>query len=338
MRPGDECDAVIDRFVPGGHALAHVDGRTVFVRHGLPGEHVRLRITEVSRKAIRADVIDVHHASSARVTPPCALAGVCGGCDFQHIRLDDQRLIKADVLADALRRQAGIEAYVPVEAVPGDDTGLRWRTRVTWQVDAAGRRGFYRHRSHDVVPVTDCLITAEHAREVSDDDPFTQVHRGIASVLTATVVDLAAPQPTDHWWDLYGGTGLFARALAPLVAWVDVVDTSQAALDSLVGQRNITTHAAPVATWITGGTVDGVVVDPPRSGLERGVVAAIAACTPRTIVMVSCDPVTFARDLARFAEQGYVHDRIRAFDAFPMTRHLEVVASLVREGVKSVQD
>ena len=54
----------------GGHCVARVDGRVVFVRHALPGERVRLRITEVTKRFARADAVDVLDASPHRVTPP----------------------------------------------------------------------------------------------------------------------------------------------------------------------------------------------------------------------------------------------------------------------------
>ncbi|MFD2350350.1 TRAM domain-containing protein [Nonomuraea ferruginea] len=77
---------------------------------------------------------------------------------------------------------------------------------------------------------------------------------------------------------------------------------------------------------------DLVVVDPPRAGLGRDVVSRVAALEPSRVVYVSCDPATLARDLAWLAERGYPLADLRAFDAFPMTHHVECVALLVRAG------
>ncbi|MDQ2709099.1 MAG: class I SAM-dependent RNA methyltransferase, partial [Actinomycetota bacterium] len=73
---------------------------------------------------------------------------------------------------------------------------------------------------------------------------------------------------------------------------------------------------------------DVVVADPPRRGLGREVVHALADAAPRRLVYVACDPASLARDLASFAERGYQLADLRAFDAFPMTHHLETVALL----------
>jgi tRNA/tmRNA/rRNA uracil-C5-methylase (TrmA/RlmC/RlmD family) len=72
------------------------------------------------------------------------------------------------------------------------------------------------------------------------------------------------------------------------------------------------------------------VADPPRKGLGRNMVDALAAYGPARIVYVACDPASLARDLALFADRGYRLDALRAFDAFPMTHHMECVALLQR--------
>jgi tRNA/tmRNA/rRNA uracil-C5-methylase (TrmA/RlmC/RlmD family) len=75
---------------------------------------------------------------------------------------------------------------------------------------------------------------------------------------------------------------------------------------------------------------DLVVLDPPREGARRTVVAQIVDRTPRRVAYVACDPAALARDLATFAELGYPLHRLTAFDLFPMTHHVECVALLER--------
>ena len=89
---------------------------------------------------------------------------------------------------------------------------------------------------------------------------------------------------------------------------------------------------ADVATHLRRWTpprIDLVVADPPRSGMGADVVRRLAALRPQRIAYVSCDPATFARDLSVFAEHGYRMDGLRAFDAFPMTHHVECVGVLL---------
>ena len=75
---------------------------------------------------------------------------------------------------------------------------------------------------------------------------------------------------------------------------------------------------------------DLVVLDPPREGAKRAVVEQIVDRRPRAVAYVACDPAALARDLALFAEHGYRLERLRAFDLFPMTHHVECVALVVR--------
>ena len=77
---------------------------------------------------------------------------------------------------------------------------------------------------------------------------------------------------------------------------------------------------------------DLVVLDPPRTGAKRRVVEGIVGLSPRAVAYVACDPAALARDVAIFAELGYVLTGLRAFDLFPMTSHVECVAHLVKSG------
>lgn len=160
---GDERTVDIGPIAHGGHFIAHSDGRTLFVRHALTGERVRVRITEVNRRIVRADAIEILSPAAARVLPPCswAHAGGCGGCDFQHVALDEQLTLKTQVLREALQRFAGVaDSDVLVEPLPGFDDGLHWRSRMRWGTDAQGSLGLRRHRSHALVPVDSCLLAA----------------------------------------------------------------------------------------------------------------------------------------------------------------------------------
>ena len=165
---GDEVVVQVGPVAHGGHCVARHEGRVLFVRHTLPGERVRVRITEAKtgQRFARGDAVEVLAASEHRVTPPCPYAGpgLCGGCDFQHVALPEQRALKAAVVREQFARLAGIDVAVDVEPVPGDTDGLGWRTRVEFAVTDDGTPGLRRHRSHDVLAVKDCLIAHDRVR------------------------------------------------------------------------------------------------------------------------------------------------------------------------------
>jgi tRNA/tmRNA/rRNA uracil-C5-methylase (TrmA/RlmC/RlmD family) len=154
-------EVVTGSIAAGGGCVARAeDGRVVFVRHALPGERVVAEVTAETKSFLRADAVEVLEPSDDRVVPPCRLAGPgrCGGCDWQHVALPAQRALKGSLVAEQLRRLAGIDRAVEVEEVPGAPDGLGWRTRVRFAVDRTGRVGLHRHRSHDIEPVAHCPL------------------------------------------------------------------------------------------------------------------------------------------------------------------------------------
>lgn len=352
---GDEFEVEIERVAHGGHCVARLEGpdgrkRVVFVRHALPGELVRVAVTELEKSFLRADAIEVLKPSPDRVEPPCPLAHPdgCGGCDFQHATLPAQRTLKEAVIVEQFSRLADVQVDVTVEEVLPT---LHWRTRMQYVPLPGGRRGLRKHRSHAIIEVDDCLIAAPNAREPSREvvtetvlghsfrvagDGFWQVHPAAPQLLTETVLAMLAPQPGESVLDLYAGVGLFSSFLAEAVGSAGHVTSvegdrtaSRLAGANLARFPQVTVTCAPVERAVTGprGT-DLVVLDPPRVGAKRRVVEAIVALEPRAVAYVACDPAALARDVSYFAEAGYRMQTLRAFDLFPMTHHVECIALL----------
>ncbi|MGW4324791.1 class I SAM-dependent RNA methyltransferase [Nocardia sp. NPDC004573] len=143
----------------GGFCVARHEGRVVFVRHGLPGELVRVRVTEDRGGSFcRADAVEVLEPSSDRVPATCPVSGPGGAgcCDFSFATPVAQRALKAAVVAEQLRRLAGIEREVLVEPIGSGDVIGGWRTRVRLAIDAQGRAGVHRYRSTDVIADLRC--------------------------------------------------------------------------------------------------------------------------------------------------------------------------------------
>jgi tRNA/tmRNA/rRNA uracil-C5-methylase (TrmA/RlmC/RlmD family) len=389
-------EAEIGKVAHGGHCVTRYDGRVVFVRHTLPGERVRVRVTQGREgdRFLLGDAVEVLEPSPHRRPPPCPFSGPgrCGGCDWQHVDLAYQRELKAAVVSEQLQRLGGLDLDVTVEPVPGDTAGLRWRTRVEFAVDGSGRAGLRRHHSHEVIHVDDCLIATERvagsgvlerewpaAEAVDVVDPgegpvvvvpvhgggasagdvvqrvdtghwagefrlsargFWQVHPGAAATFVAAVLDELAPTAGERALDLYAGVGLFARALADAVgpdgAVLAVESDPRAVRDAarnLADRPQVEIRRGKVDRSLRplvrqGITADVVVLDPPRTGAGRSVIRDLAALRPRAVAYVACDPAALARDLAYAREAGLAVRSVRAFDAFPMTHHVECIAIL----------
>jgi tRNA/tmRNA/rRNA uracil-C5-methylase (TrmA/RlmC/RlmD family) len=186
-----------------------------------------------------------------------------------------------------------------------------------------------------------------------DDNGFWQVHREAATTLTDEVraaIDSERFDPTALNLDLYGGVGLFAVALADLGG-------PSTRITSVESDERATEHAGEnLSEWVGAfaetGMVDKwlraldaratpgersrlaagtVILDPPRAGAGREVMAILGRLAPAQIVYVACDPVALSRDIAFAREHGYRPTRLRAIDLFPHTHHLETIVTLVRE-------
>jgi len=162
---GDGRDGLLELTVSdvahGGWCVAREPGgRVVFVRHALPGERVRARITDTTARFARAEAVEILQASPDRVEPPCphARPDGCGGCDWQHATPQAQRRLKAEVVRQQLRRIAGLDREITVEPLPGDSGGLGWRTRIRLSVGPGGAAGLLKHRSHEVIEVGACPL------------------------------------------------------------------------------------------------------------------------------------------------------------------------------------
>ena len=135
------------------------DGRVIFVRHSLPGELVRVEVTEATSNFYRGDAVEILESSPDRVTPPCPYAhpGGCGGCDLQHASTSAQLSWKASLVREHLKRIAGLEMDVEVAPPPGEVQGSR--TRLRCAVNEDGRLSLRAARSHQLVPIDSCWIS-----------------------------------------------------------------------------------------------------------------------------------------------------------------------------------
>jgi tRNA/tmRNA/rRNA uracil-C5-methylase (TrmA/RlmC/RlmD family) len=395
----------------GGGCVARApDGKVVFVRHSLPGERVRARVTASTTSYLRADAVEILDRSPERVDPPCPHAGPgrCGGCDFQHVDLAAQRRLKAFRIAEQLERLAGLDRPLEVEPVPGDVAGLGWRSRVRVAVDGRGAVGFRRHRSHRLEYVRDCpvaspavaatgalshlwpgatelevvtgpgsgesvvsvrprgrsaprlpdlgtglvvggkvrrppaavhAVVGAHTYRISPG-VFWQVHTGAAATLQEAVMGFVGPCGGASVADLYAGAGLFAvplaEAVGPSGSVLAVERDGRACADArhngatFPNLRVLEGDVTPALVESTLLRPDIVVLDPARQGAGTGVMRALAAHIPavRTVVYVSCDPASLGRDIRVLLDEGWRVTGLRAFDIFPMTEHVELVAGL----------
>ena len=396
-------DLTLTTLTYGGEAMGRLpDNRAVFVPFGLPGERVRIRLTDEKRGFARGELVEVLEPSPERIAPRCAHFGICGGCHYQHLTYEAQLKAKAEILRDQLTR-IGKLANPPVNPTVEGSSPWNYRNHVQFHLTEDGRLGYVSVRGVEVISISECHLPEARINDLwpqLDFEPETEIERvslrdgddlmlvlesespaapeleleaGISVVhlyedhpvvmagdgaLRMCVLDrdfqvsaasffqvntLVAekmvghvlsklPTELDTVLDLYCGVGLFSAFLAPRCQRLIGIELSASAcedfavnLDEFEGVELYEGLAEDVIPHLEADPAL-VLVDPPRAGLERAVLDSILRLNPPTILYVSCDPSTLARDAARLIAGGYRLVEVTPFDMFPQTYHIESIS------------
>lgn len=169
-------------------------------------------------------------------------------------------------------------------------------------------------------------------------ESFWQSHKSAPKVLVDAVRNLTDVNPGDHLLDLYAGVGLFSSGFVDQIGPGGRITMVEESPIAIVDARRIFAEYANVE--ILEGKVEKVlrklaranrvIIDPPRSGAGEVVVDLITGLEPETLTYVACDPAALARDTAYLLKRGYQLEKLRAFDLFPMTHHVECVARFIK--------
>jgi 23S rRNA (uracil1939-C5)-methyltransferase len=167
---------------------------------------------------------------------------------------------------------------------------------------------------------------------------FFQINAVQAEKLSSLVTGLLDVGEKDVVVDGYGGVGLFSLTAAERNTVVHLYDTSRSAVKDSgfnAANRGLSSFHAIKADMQTAlekiGRADKLILDPPRQGLGPKAVEAACGFGARTVVYVSCNPATLARDLKSFISAGYIVERVIPVDMFPHTYHIETVVKLTKE-------
>lgn len=161
--------AEIVDYAADGMSIAKIGGIAVFVPGGAVGDQCDIRIVKINRRMAFGRIEKIIVRSANRIAPDCPYAPRCGGCCWQHISYQEELRAKRKKVQDALERIAGLA--VQVEEIAGAADIVRYRNKAQYPVgqDAQGHAvtGFYRPRSHELVPITHCLIQSNKADEAA---------------------------------------------------------------------------------------------------------------------------------------------------------------------------
>ncbi|MBV2167189.1 MAG: class I SAM-dependent RNA methyltransferase [Bdellovibrio sp.] len=246
---GSKIKLHIEKLAIGGAGVARHEGVVVFVPQAAPNEDVLAEVTLVKKNFAEAKLVEVLKPSPFRREPPCPVASICGGCNWQHLTEDEQRKQKEQLVLETIKKFNPSLSfdYLPIKESP---RSLRYRNRIQPKFKH-NQFGFFARNSHDIVEITDCLITEEaltqkfsevktwaqqkNSKElqrlemyiseegsvryglITDEDDgigFSQVNRFQNEDLVQTALDWAGENDYQNIFDLYAGAGNFTFPFA----------------------------------------------------------------------------------------------------------------------------
>ena len=339
----------IEKLVYGGAGVGEIDGKIIFVPFSAPGDILDIEIVSDHANYAEGAIAKILEPSGCRTEPPCPVFGKCGGCQWQHISYDGQLEWKRKILVETLQRIGKVDFDVsPTLASPKQ---WNYRNRIQLHVDSKGRAGFYRPKSKEVVEFDRCLIADEKINaqlnsmrdslkfrtkgislRLEEGPSFLQINSEQNERLKSTVLNWLQEIPHDSVLELYAGGGNFTFAIAKIAKKVAASDVDIKAVRHAKGImekekiENVEFFCEPADKTAKrfDRACDAVLIDPPRKGCADSL-DAIAGLAPKSIIYISCDPPTLARDIKNFYGHGYKLSKSIPVDMFPQTYHIESV-------------
>ena len=358
----------------GGEALGRLEsGEVCFVRGALPGERVRVRITERKKRFLRGELTAIENRAPGRIEPACPYASQCPGCSFQHCTYDVELEWKQRQFERFLQKFPG--KRLPIFPSP---ERFNWRNRlkVACENGRAGYRGF---DNTTLVPIESCLLVRNEINSALQNTPlsqegalffrssaswcgeisnapgeyltevipgygefripktgFFQTNPAVAAELCARVTAVIGRYNVRKVLELFCGAGIFSiaasRHFPELHCRGIEVDPRSIKAAKLNAKLNGTAErcffqTGDAAAFSASGDHDLVLLDPPRSGLDKKLVRKLLECAYPYLLYVSCGPDTLCRDLEMLSEKYDVAES-GALDMFPCTAHFETFTVL----------
>jgi tRNA/tmRNA/rRNA uracil-C5-methylase (TrmA/RlmC/RlmD family) len=344
----------------GGKGVARDNGKAVFIPFTIDGERVSAKIVREKKQFAEAELVDLIEASPHRAQPQCPYFGRCGGCSYQHIDYEHQLALKFRQVRDVLGR-IGKLADVPMRPIIPSPSSYRYRNRITVHAED-GAVGFFRRESHRLIDIEHCPIATDEVNralsELRAQSPrnghytlraengarvFSQTNDAVANALLDLIVAMV-PDNQELLIDAYCGAGFFAKALLDKVKHVIGIDWDRFAIEAAQGnatakeiyiagdvEDELRTLAArkrdfQIASAVGNRRSLAMIVDPSAIGLSPSVRKAIVDLAPATLIYVSCNPATLARDLKELGNKFKI-ESVTPLDMFPQTAEIEVVVS-----------
>ncbi|MFK8136848.1 MAG: class I SAM-dependent RNA methyltransferase [Bdellovibrionales bacterium] len=355
----------IEKLSFGGMGIAHHQGMVFFIDQTAPGDLVLAKVTKLKKRYGIADLMEILKPGLERRTPPCKIANLCGGCNWQHLSYKEQISQKELILSEILNKS---KINFPENTKVISSPEFYYRNRI--QVRNYNQKfGFLKKGTHQIADTKECLIAEEglfenvlsqkdlpenrlNKLEVykldgdfkvsvnkghAEESGFSQVNDVQNTKMISWVQENIEGLQYERFIDLYCGNGNFVRQLRlPEIKDKIGVEQNPSAI-----QKAKSLDLKNEIHWRQGDVIDHirdlgdfsedlVLIDPPRIGAAKDFLSLLIEQKISKLVYISCDPNTFVRDLEFIESLGVEISvlSLSGLDMFPQTHHIEVVSVL----------
>lgn len=388
----------LDDFARG---IIKTENKICFVKNALPDEEVEVEITKTKKNYNEGKIRKIIKKSPKRVNPKCKYYDICGGCNLEHLSLEDENNYKVKKVEQILEKFA--HNKIKVNKITSIEK-YSYRNKITLRVKD-GNIGLYEEKTNNFIEIDKCLLVENKINEVilklkdivkkeqnitkimirlgnytnelmikidgkvKDEtkflnladsiiindkvlnkkeiaavilgykyyvaaDSFFQVNKEIVEKMYSKIIDLVKISKSKKVLDLYCGVGTIGISVSKYVESVIGIEVVEQAIlnadknKQLNNITNIDFICGKVEEIITNKrfNCDTIIVDPPRSGINKKAISVLNESGAEAIIYVSCDPITLARDINLLS--NYELKEIELFNMFPCTYHVECVSLL----------
>lgn len=394
-------DIISQKMTFGGDCIAKIDGKNIFIPYAIPGEKLKIKITEEKKDYSRAKIVEILQPSPYRVKPACPLYEKCGGCNLMHIDYEYQKELKVQILKELFEYN---KINPPkIEIIAGNQFNYRNRFQLTdgslsekksnslvnfenCPIAVKEINEYFKEIPQNARPKGRCHIFAGKELEINpengkkiyisapkvkkQEENFKLKNKNIkqikkrysgtnfqdqkiatinilnnkicfdvqgffqsnVEVLEKAIFEVTKYLSGENVLDMYAGCGTFSVFLKDKFEKITLVEHNRDALvlaeQNLAGTNHIS-YGLSGEKWIQqekNSKFDAVVIDPPRSGIEKDVLNYLCKSEIPVIRSISCDPATHARDAKKLIDSGYNLEKLYLLDFYPNSSHIESLA------------
>ena len=306
-------EVVIDRLDDFGRGIAYIDDKVCFVENALVGEKVDIKVISEHSKFLEAKVVKYIKKSKDRVEVKCPYYDICGGCNLSHLKYKEENKFKLEKVKNIFKKFSNID--IDINKYTGISDVLIYNGKLISNdssiISNIGEKKYYLS-TNSFFQVNQLLV----------DDLYKEVKDNIIG---------------DKILDLYCGTG----SIGIYVGGNNITGIDNNTSNIHDANRNLELNNISGEFYLADvediidrfDNFDTVIVDPPRSGLDKETISNLMRINSKRIIYVSCEPITLVRDLALMIDK-YEVSKVKVFNMFPRTYHVETISVLCRKTIE----